>query len=989
MTTHLPQRHVSALRPLVAWAGTLAVTLGALFGASSAMAVPPPAGVQIKNKAIMTYTDVNGLAISTNSNEVQTVVQAVGAFTLDGFSAPSTTVQNTKTGAGGTTVYAAHVITNTGNDVDGFTITLAPTTPGSGTFTKVEVFADANSDGLPDSTTPLCSSTGTPTCVTGTTHNIAGNGGTFPFVVAYTIPAGATTAVPFASELVTATPLKTALYTAPNTSASDVDTVNVTIIEAFSATKSIGAPTVLAPGNRVWPTANTSGPKSNTAGPNPPECGITFPVTQSTTCDYTVYTINYKNTGAVGGDFYVSDVLPAGFTFVTGSAVWSGASGVALTEAAGGDSTGINFQQSLQTLSALVSGVGPNVSGTLSFVVLVNSKAVVGQSTTTNTATFEPLTSTKTTGTGSASTNPAPFTVTATFGVVLGSATGTVADSADTTRGTPNATAFDLNTQASATAGSSVNFTQILFNTGDAGDTFNLKVSTTTFPTGTTFAFYAADGSTPLLDTNGDGIPDTGSVAGVTSASATPPGVITSKTFVVKANIPASAAPNTGPFTAVVVATSVGDSTKFDASRDNLTTVTGILVDLTNSMNGNGISGSVDNGDVGQGPSPSPTTTRITSAGTGAVFNLFVKNNDSSTQVYTLSSSNTTSFPGSLPAGWIVRFVTAGTGGCAAPAASTITQLSVPAGVQGSYDACVTPPANAPTKVITNVYFRVTSTTNAFAVDTKTDAVNVDSAPLTFSATLTPANNGSVAPAGTVTYAHTLNATGGQSCGTYTLSVTGNTAGGWGYSLFIDVNGDGQIDGKDTPVNPNPPGTLTINPALLLGVPQKILVKVFAPGGATPGAQDVATVTATFAAANGGTCAPASNTDTSTVVTGLMRGDKTQAIDAACDGTPDTPFTANQITAKPGQCVFYRVIAVNQGASPVTNMTINDVAPNYTHLAGAKQLAPAAACVAGAGITGTTPPTFVATGDAVKCGVAETVMPGGTLTLTFAVKIDQ
>ena len=974
MITHTPQRPASALRPLAAWAGAVTLTLGALFGASSAMAVAPPAGAKIGNQASMTYTDTSGMVISTSSNQVQTVVLQVGAFTLDGFNQPTTTVQNTKTGAGGTTVYAPHVVTNTGNDVDGFKITLAPTGPGAGTFSKVELFADANNDGLPDSTTPLCSSTGTPAlCSAGTLQSIAGNGGTFSFVVAYTIPAGATTAVPFASELVTATPTTTTLYTAPNTSAADVDTVNVTVLEAFSATKSIGAPVVLAPGNVAWPTAGTSGPSSSAA------CGTTYPVTQSATCDYTVYTINYKNTGAIAGSFYVSDVLPAGFTYIPKSAVWSGAGGVALGDAPGSadDPAGINFQQSGQTMSALVGSVGPNVSGTVSFIVLVNNTALVGTSTTTNTATYDALNSTKTTGTGTTTTNPAPFTVTATYGVVLGSAAGTIAGSADTTAGTPNGsstatvTGVDVNVLASATAGSSVNFTQTVFNTGNAPDTFNLKVSTaiaSTFPTGTTFAFYAIDGSTPLLDTNGDGIVDTGVVAGAG----------TSKTFVVKANIPGSAAAGSGPFTVVVVATSVGDSTKLDASRDNLTAITGILVDLTNSLNGTG-SGSVGNGDAGPGPSPMPTTTNNTAAGTGTVFHLFVKNNDTSSQIYTLASSSTTTFPGSMPTGWTVQFVATGTG-CAGAA---ITTLTVGAGGNGTYDACVTPPVSAPVGVVTNVYFRVSSTTNAFAVDTKTDAVNVNASVQTFSATLTPANNGSVAPSGTVLYHQTLNATGGQSCGTYTLNVTGNTAGGWGYSLFIDHNGDGQIDSLDTSVTVNS----TVIPALVLGTPQKILVKVFAPGGAIAGAQDTATVTATFAPANGGTCAPASNTDTSTVVTGLMRGEKTQALNAKCDGTPDTAFTAAQITARPGQCVIYQVLATNQGTSPVTNMSISDVAPGYTHLAGATQLAPAAACVSAAGTAAGS--TFVATGDAVKCGPAATVPPGGTLMLTFAVKIDQ
>jgi len=187
-----------------------------------------------------------------------------------------------------------------------------------------------------------------------------------------------------------------------------------------------------------------------------------------------------------------------------------------------------------------------------------------------------------------------------------------------------------------------------------------------------------------------------------------------------------------------------------------------------------GGSGSVAGGDLGPGPSPQPTTTNSTPAGTGTIFTLFVKNNDATgpaTQTYGLAASQSTSFPGTLPAGWTVKFVAAG-GTCTAAA---ITSVTVAAGAQQQVDACVTPPATQTPVTAQPIYFRVQSSavasTGVLVSDAKHDAVTVVAAQ-TLGATLTPNNVGQVAPGGTVVYAHTLTNTGSLSCGAYTLTAT-------------------------------------------------------------------------------------------------------------------------------------------------------------------------------------------------------------------------
>ncbi|MEB0138204.1 MULTISPECIES: hypothetical protein [unclassified Undibacterium] len=957
MNTLMPHRR-RPIRAAAEW-GSALILLGA---ASGAMAAPPPANTPIGNQATAAYVDASGAFQLASSNLVQTLVQQVGSFKLE--------IDNVKSAASSGTVYAAHTLTNTGNGGDSFTLNVTGKA-GAYSFTKVEVYNDVDGNGMPDTTTPLCTATATGVC-TITPQTVAGNGGTFKFVVAYTVPGTAADGA-VNTAVVRAEPenKSTAFYGtyAPNFR-ENTDTISVTTAAAFSATKALAAPSVAAPSGKPWPLASISGPTSSGAS-----CATAFAtITPGDQCQYTVYTINYTNTGASSGKFYLSDTLPAGMTYVTGSAVWSGASGVALQEGIGPEAQapGINYVQTGNKVSALVDDVGPNVSGSLSFVVLVNKTATVGITSTTNTATYDPISSTKTPESappGSSSTNATVFTVTPTFGVVLGSSTGSLTASLDSPAGTPNATPADLTTVPSAAVGSSVAFASKLFNSGNAADVFNLSVASSTFPSGTVYNFYASDGRTPLLDTNSDGTID----AGVIDVGG-------SRNIVVRATIPGNVAPASGPYELIVRAVSAGDSKKFDATKDVLAQVTGILVDLTNTATGSGV-GSVGNGDLGAGPSPLATTTMTTEAGTGTVFHLFVKNSDTIDQTYKLEGSQTPSFSGGLPAGWTVKFVTAG----ASCSGAAVTSVAVAKGTQTPVDACVTPPVGAPAAT-TTVYFKVTSqapaSTGATVSDIITDAVKVTNTGIAYSATLSPDQSGQIAPAGTVTYSHVLSNIGTLACGSYKLSAEQSpaaVAAGWISVMYLDVNGNGQVDSGDTLLtDPSAPLTLAV------GAQQKILVKMFAPGGVLVGDQNTVRIVATFDTAS---CAPTSVTDTTTVVTGQMRVSKTQLLDPTCSGVASGTYSASVIAnAQPGQCVLYRVIAVNEGVAPIANLTINDSVPNYTTLSPTQ---PAVQCVA-KGMSGDSVAYDGSKRTTVSCGsTTNAVPPGASLQLDFAVEIDK
>lgn len=946
----------SPIRPIDVgrWAvpkAVVAIVSGGILASQIALAAVPAAGTNITNQATASYLDGSGTSQLATSNTVTTVVQQVGAYTL-------TPTGNTKSAAAGATVYTPYVLTNTGNGTDNFVVS-ANEAAGGADFSRIEVYLDADENGQPDSTTPLCTS-----ATAGTACSIPARalpaGGKLSFVVAYRVPTTATSATwggGTNTATVTVSPVASALtYATPTLTATD--TVNLVTTAAFSVNKSIGAPSVAAtaaaPNPGAWPTSS-SGQRGTV----------------------TTYTINYTNNGAVAGNLYLRDALPSGFTYQTGTAVWSSNGGNALTEAAGGD-TNIEFEVASGVVQAVIPAVSPGVTGTLSFKVAISATASIGTVDTTNQATYSATGCAAVTtiaGAGASgatcggivATNAAAFTVLASRGVRL--------DVLDPTpnSGTPG-TGGDVKTAAQIVPGGSATFSHVVTNTGNAPDSINLSLATAgnTFPAGTTWVWFAADGSTPLLDTTGDGVVDTGPLAAGASATA-----------VLKVTVPPNTAVAAGVnMTAVALATSFNDPSKVDAASNVVTNVIGSLVDLTNTAAGTGI-GNTANGDKGPGPSPAPTFTATSTAGVVAPIALYVRNNDSLANTYTLSASQTPTFPGNLPAGWTAMFSTSST--CSA---APVTTVAVAAGAQATVYACVTAPASSPSVASQPVYFQVLSTgpasTGGTVGDIIRDAVTVNSV-ASRSFALVANGSGQLAPSGSLTFAHTLTNTGTNSCGAFNVSAAPSAAGlaaGWATAIYVDVNNSGTIDTGDTLVTS---GTL---PALPAAGETKLLVRVFAPGGAIAGNSEVVTVT--IADQNGSAptgCGTQSVTDTSTVVSGSIGVVKTQSmIVGACPITP-VPLGAQaaaSLQALPGSCIVYEVTATNNGTSPVTNVTLNDAAPARTALTAGQ---PASQCTS-SGLTGTAL-VYSATGATVACGSpSNTLAPGGKVVLRFAVQID-
>lgn len=655
---------------------------------------------------------------------------------------------------------------------------------------------------------------------------------------------------------------------------------------------------------------------------------------------YTV-TLTYTNSGnSTATTVNMSDALPAGMTYVAGSGRWSVTGATVLTDATGdvqpaAGSPHIDYSVTGSTITAIVDQVAPGISGQITFQINIASGIAPGVINNTATISYNDGSGTTVSG----NSNTFSFNVRQTAAVAIDDGAG-------------NAT----ETVASATQGSTVTFTDRVTNNGNGTDSFNITIPANIFPAGTVFTLYKSDGVTPLIDTNGDGIPDTGPLAAAAHYN-----------VIVKAALPAGTFGG-GPYTATVTATStvVGaiNAGATASMTDQLTTITANSVDLTNNaaIGQPGVLG------VGAGPEASPVVTNATNPGTTTTFVLYA-NNTSAVGVadsYDLLASSTTTFGSSstLPAGWSVVFRSSlGTDCTAANLGSVISNTGVVnGGTSKLVCAVISVPANYAAGAQA-VYFQAKSPTSG-ALDVIHDQVTVNTI---HSVTLTPNGSNQVFPGGSVVYTHLLTNAGNVSEAiTFTAPITSDTLAGWSSVLYQDTNGNGSLDAADQAVSTAT--TFTLNP----GQSVTLFVKVIAPSGAATGAIDTTTPRAgynsTFATAQ----------DQTTVIAGELRLLKEQTLDATCSGVAGA-FGQSNITAGavPGACVIYRITATNAGTSNITSVVVSDATPAFT----VYRNNPAASTTVG---TITAPANGIA--GTIQATVG-TLTPGQQAVIIFAVKI--
>ncbi len=961
---------------------TLTLALAwALLHVNPAAAVAPANSV-IGNQASATYVDNTATTRTSTSNTVMTTVAQVKSFTL--------TQVGAKTVPNNQQVCYPHTITNTGNGQDTYSLT-APVSSPMTFHTLMSYFLDANQDGQPDNGTAI------------TTTGPLNSGSSFNFVVCGTTSG---TAMAGSTGTITAAATDTGANSASQADTTTIGNASINVLKKLSS--------VAPPG--YTPVASGTSPN---AGP--------------------LYVIlDYTNAGTIAATtLQITDMLPSGWIYVPGSGLWTGSGATVLPDNGMSPPAGITYSAPVTavsgTVTATIANVPSSTSGTLSFQITIAPNLAVttgaNQAVTTNTASYQYSYSymAMNINVPSSPTNSVLYSVLQAASVAFnGSATNA------------SPTANDPETIAGASPGQTITYNNYVWNKGNAADSFDViirdgtsmaaypanalplngstcvpgsaTVDACTFPAGTTFQILASNGMTTLLDSNGNGIPDTGTIPLPTAGACPAPYIIDSTLtycgyqVVITATLPVGASATMVPSQIVLEARSKFNSAVVDTATDVLSTITANTVDVTNNAAVGGM------GVLGTGPDDTliKVTNMVTpnaAASTTTVFTLYVNNTGSTAAIYNLTSVFN-AVPGGVgltnpPAGWTVTFKDSGNAmNCNAPLGGAITSTGMtPIAAGGNKLVCaeITVPGTNSSSMGTPTYsppgnydlqFTATNQSNAAVFDSIRDRITVNAL---HQVTITPNGAQNTVPGGAVTYTHTVtnngNVTETVTFATGFLADSQVPTYSWNSTAYIDSNADGMLTvGTDTQV------TTAVSFMLAPNQTQTLFVRVSAPmmAGSPP---DLTTVTATY---NSG-AATAAATDTTTLTAGLKL-DKYQQLPGGTGscvttptttltmGVPNAPWSNMAIAASantvPGKCISYLVVGTNTTGTNITSVNMTDVVPANTILetgCGAPTASAPLTITGGPYINGFTG-TVTAT--------AATLTSGQTFTLQFCVKIN-
>lgn len=826
---------------------------GLLLLVAQAAYALPLAGSQITNIASGDYVDDQGNVQVINSNPVSLTIQKVYALTLQQNQQQVATL--------GAPVVFPHLLTNTGNSPDQYTLTLTPLTSAF-SLTGLSVYADRNQDGVADDNVNL--------------NNAQVNldaGESLAVVVIGSVPVNASAASQSSTTL--------GATSQQNPALSQLVTDVVTVVDqaVINVTKS----------------------QSISTGSN----GAII-----------TYTFTYNNTGTAAGRLALSDVLNASLQYQAGSAVWS--SGTLLTDADDNESSvnpsnsGISYRLvGSSQIEFGLDSIAPLSTGSVSFKASVRSNA---DKKIPNTGSYSQYNGSNPTAVKTTTTNTVVFTRQDQLGVVLNNTSLSSSNS-----GNPSNSPDNLIIKNGVVAGQDVSFDNYVWNTGNASDTYNLSYAASNLPACAQVQFFAGDGRSPLTDSNGDGLVDTGALA-------------SGQARLIKVVVLTTPTCSTNSVINIdVLARSVTNSTVSDPVRDQISQIASQgATDLTNANgSGNGV-GNIDSG--GNAWLSKPIV-----AGQSTAFPLVINNTGSSSNNYNLivsaSAINlaTLNSASSLPTGWDVKFYE-GDASCNTLGQQIVNSGNIAAGASKTYCAVVSAPVNA-SQTALPLWFAIVSPINGQG-DVIKDQVDL---PQARRLELTNDQQGQVRAGGTTVYLHTLKNTGavteGQNNGDVLLSLQGlNSNDGFSYTLYFDANNNGLLDSADpiaSDLHSIAASGLSPNQSV------QLLVKVQAPASASNGVRSQVQLLVTPTGQVAGlTASSVQNTDTTTVNPNQLRLTKAQAKDVLCTTSnfANLSFGTTAVNVKPNQCVVYRLTVRNDGAEAVDAVMIQDMVPAYTTL---------------------------------------------------------
>ncbi len=878
------------------------------------------AGTVIVNQASASYRDTLGVRRIATSNVVETVIRQVAAFEL--------TSDQSKPGTAGQQLFFTHTLINTGNGPDSFVLAVSNGAADNYDLTNLAIYKDDDRDGQPDSYIPI------------STSYLLESGESQSLVIGGGIPVGTANDGSAFVVLNAFSQFNNAVI------AVNTDTVTVTDAAVVELTKSISS----------LQGASPSGP-------------------------FTV-TVHYRNTGAVEAtDVTLIDALPQGMTYQPTTGRWSESGSTVLTDTDPNDAQlGIKYcaydvscaglpeansdsdSLSSNQVTAIIANVPPGASGYVEFQVSIDNGLL--SSVLFNTAEIE-----YTTGgglIGRINSNPVPFKVVQSAGVVINGSNVVSVDGTDEPRELidsvfgagsnlpecqlsnpdPDGDGYGWENSAQCIvynlqSGNTVYFKNTVWNVGNATDTFDITTAVSTFPVGTLFRILQADGQTPLLDTTGNGIVDTGPLA-----------VGSSYEIVLQVLLPAgTTGDNGGAFFEVSTIASSADSASVSNSMLNrLRNITAGSIDITNVAE----VGSSQAIGVGPGPEAAPVSSVGVVPGETVAVDLFVNNTSSFPMDFDLSASIHSDFLSiELPDQWQLQFTLADNSvvvntGVIAPGEFVLVQASL------------TVPAQATPQAV-SIYFKAENDRYAVA-DIKHDQVIIAGQESVF---LGINQEAQTQAGGTHVYSHSLVNSGTTDVNNIALSVADSLASeGWSSLIYEDTDGDGALSAADITIGVT---------QLQAGESKTLFVKVFAPGTAADSESNFSLLSASWGTES------LSVTDITNISSGEISVTKEQALDNGCDGALDSAYTKSAFSVEPGNnCVRYRLTAINSGSQAVMNVVVADATPTFTSYFGSAVCSQANCSLA--------EPTGGDQGDIVAS--LPTLASGESVVVEFMVRID-
>lgn len=326
-------------------------------------------------------------------------------------------------------------------------------------------------------------------------------------------------------------------------------------------------------------------------------------------------------------------------------------------------------------------------------------------------------------------------------------------------------------------------------------------------------------------------------------------------------------------------------------------------------------------------------TAKSGAAGTQVVFAHSVTNTGNGPDTFALTQTNS----GALALTGVVFYLDADGNGAADNATPVTTTGQLAPGATYRFVAVATLAAGATTGATNTMQVKATSGFNASISATSTDTTTVGAGAImdiTANAYGPTAPGNGQGPEATAMETK-LTTAGAMTSFVIYLNNTGGSPDTFALAASTDVNfGGTPLPAGWTVVFKDANGQVITNATVAAGANVKVTAEVTPAAGTTPGTTDI-----WFRAQS--TTNPAISDrihEAVTVVAGesLLELVKTQALDADCNGTAEGEFTKDQITAAPGACIRYQIVATNKGLTTINAVVITDNVPaNTTYHTGA------------------------------------------------------